>query len=97
MNRLYVRLNEDKTPSHASLSGIEQPDGKVVYWHKNKYEANEEVIIIKVKGFGFWSGRGQPQSYAPAEYQIYKVNKREDNGLIITLQTERLAEFPVRN
>lgn len=96
MYRIYVRKNEDGNISHASLSGIEQPDAKVVSWKRQQFEANEEVIVLKVPGHNYWSGRGE-QSYAPAEYQIYKVLKTKWAGLLAIVETERLVDFPVRN
>ena len=50
-------------------TGVHQPVGKIVFHNRN-------ILVMKVKGHNYWSGRGMT-SYAPAEFQTYDMSRAE--------------------
>lgn len=66
--RMYLGRDEDgNTVAH--IAGIEMPPAKVVQALPG---AEPPVIVIKVPGHSYWSGRGS-QGYAPVSYEVYEV------------------------
>lgn len=75
-----LRISPD---GRVSRPGIETPfETKVI-------ARNAGTITIKVPGHHYWSGRGMPASYAPMEYQVYKIVGGDDSNLHV----EGLIEF----
>lgn len=82
--RLYVY--DDK---RVDRLGVEQPAAEIQY-------RNREYIVLKVPGHQYWSARAE-QSYAPAEFQIYRIIGITLDGMKReTIECEMLMEFPVR-
>lgn len=57
----------------------------------------KDTIVIKVPGHGYWSGRGMPQSYAAAEYEVYAIEAEEHTSRGTRYTVSPLAQFPVRS
>lgn len=54
---------------------------------------NNGHIILKEEGHKYWSGIGQAQGYAPAQFRVVRVLS-EIEGMV---KVEQVAEFPVRS
>jgi len=57
------------------------------------------IIVIKLPGGKHWSGRGMPQRYHGAEYQVYReVGEVANAGAGgYSVKCERLLDFPARD
>lgn len=62
---LYIR----SMGGYCERGGVQQPAGKIVFHNQN-------ILVMKVKGHNYWSGRGMT-GYAPAEFQTFDMSRAE--------------------
>ena len=60
--------------------------------HGVEHDDGEHFATIHEKGHGYWSGRGQPQAYAPATLHIVRLLSWDDDGFVV----EPLYDFPAK-
>lgn len=85
----------DVGPVSATLDGIDQPRAKVVFWMQ--IEDGPQCIVLRVPGYKYFSGLGRPWHYAPAQFQVYTIQKREGVGDDTVIEATRIAEFGVKS
>lgn len=85
MGRSYLRLRKDN--GKVEREGVEQPPAEIV-------AERGDIIVLKVPGHGYWTGRGLPQGYAGAEFQVWQFE--DDHTTTVGGWANLLIEFPVR-
>lgn len=77
-----------RTGGPVNRTGVETPHGTITV------ARNEDIIVIKIPGYRYWSGRGESK-YAAAEFEVYRVEPGHilgDKGV----WANRVLDFPVR-
>jgi len=93
---MWFTIRKDK--QIVSLSGIDQPDGEIVGRSQYGAIAPGDLIAIKVPGHKYWSQLppGPTHSYAPAEFQILRIDETEDIGEVLHCKGEVVLRFLAR-
>lgn len=61
------------------------------------HSESASVLVVHEAGHGYWSGIGQPQAYAPAQFHVLNItDKTEFTGSSVLWHTEKVITFPVR-
>lgn len=63
-----------------------------------KVNTRDMLIVVHVSGHNYWSGRGQPQQYAPAQFAVFKYESCTKKNSETTYQVDYppTLQFDVR-
>lgn len=82
------RIRYDEETLELDRSGTTTPRGSRVLAHRGDYMA------VKIPGQHYYGGQGQPQNYAGARFEVYRVVREDGDGWMIV---EPVIDFPVRS
>lgn len=81
---VYVR----KSSGTVTVGGVDYGAGVTVHGE------NSQHLVLKIPGNAVWTGTAQ--TYAPAGFAVFRIDKREERDEQIVYRTTPVVEFPIR-